>query len=86
MVLARSPPPWPSSRHHRRDWLGAPYSARARELLDHWETAREKFVKVFPLEYKRALGELNAARVAAEASGKAKAATKPARAAVAAAK
>ena len=67
---------------HNR-WTG---SKRARELLDHWETAREKFVKVFPLEYKRALGELNAARVAAEASGKAKAATKPARAAVAAAK
>jgi glutamate synthase (NADPH/NADH) large chain/glutamate synthase (ferredoxin) len=67
---------------HNR-WTG---SKRARELLDHWETAREKFVKVFPLEYKRALGELHAARVAAEVAGKAKAAAKPARAAVAAAK
>lgn len=33
-------------------WTG---SKRARELLDHWEIARSKFVKVFPLEYQRAL-------------------------------
>jgi glutamate synthase domain-containing protein 3 len=39
--------------HHR--WTG---SKRARDLLDHWETARAKFVKVFPNEYKRALGEM----------------------------
>ena len=45
--------------HHR--WTG---SKRARELLDNWEAARVKFVKVFPNEYKRALGELNAAKVA----------------------
>jgi len=45
--------------HHR--WTG---SKRARDLLDHWETARAKFVKVFPNEYKRALGELNAAKIA----------------------
>ena len=38
-------------------WTG---SQRARELLDHWATARTKFVKVFPNEYKRALGEINA--------------------------
>jgi glutamate synthase (NADPH/NADH) large chain/glutamate synthase (ferredoxin) len=38
-------------------WTG---SQRARSLLDQWETARLKFVKVFPNEYKRALGEINA--------------------------
>ena len=41
--------------HHR--WTG---SKRARALLDNWTEAREKFVKVFPNEYKRALGEINA--------------------------
>ena len=45
--------------HHR--WTG---SKRARDLLDNWSTARTKFVKVFPNEYKRALGELNAAKAA----------------------
>ncbi len=44
--------------HHR--WTG---SKRARELLDHWSEARAKFVKVFPNEYKRALGEINARKV-----------------------
>ncbi len=38
-------------------WTG---SRRARELLDHWAESRAKFVKVFPNEYKRALGEINA--------------------------
>jgi len=47
--------------HHR--WTG---SKRARELLDHWAEARAKFVKVFPNEYKRALGEINARKAAAE--------------------
>ena len=42
-------------------------SQRARQLLDDWNSSRGKFVKVFPLEYKRALGEL-----AAKAGGKAK--------------
>ncbi|MBS0308576.1 MAG: glutamate synthase subunit alpha [Proteobacteria bacterium] len=37
-------------------------STRARNLLDDWATARTKFVKVFPTEYKRALGELHAAK------------------------
>ena len=46
--------------HHR--WTG---SKRARELLDHWTEARGKFVKVFPNEYKRALGEINAKKLAA---------------------
>ncbi|MDQ9171011.1 glutamate synthase-related protein [Oxalobacteraceae bacterium R-40] len=35
-------------------------STRARMLLDDWTTSRSKFVKVFPTEYKRALGELAA--------------------------
>jgi glutamate synthase domain-containing protein 2/glutamate synthase domain-containing protein 3 len=39
-------------------------SRRARELLDDWSASRAKFVKVFPHEYKRALGELHAAKVA----------------------
>jgi glutamate synthase (NADPH/NADH) large chain len=39
---------------HNR-WTG---SRRSRELLDHWATARQKFIKVFPNEYKRALAEM----------------------------
>ena len=38
--------------HHR--WTG---SLRAREILDAWPEQCGKFVKVFPTEYKRALGE-----------------------------
>jgi glutamate synthase (NADPH/NADH) large chain len=38
-------------------------STRARTLLDEWSTARAKFVKVFPTEYKRALGEMFAAKL-----------------------
>jgi glutamate synthase (NADPH/NADH) large chain/glutamate synthase (ferredoxin) len=45
--------------HHR--WTG---SSRARELLDQWSTARGKFVKVFPNEYRRALGEIYARKAA----------------------
>jgi len=41
--------------HHR--WTG---SKRARELLDAWSESRKRFVKVFPNEYKRALGEMAA--------------------------
>jgi glutamate synthase (NADPH/NADH) large chain/glutamate synthase (ferredoxin) len=41
--------------HHR--WTG---SKRARALLDNWQDARSKFVKVFPNEYKRALGDMAA--------------------------
>ncbi|MEY4643819.1 MAG: hypothetical protein RLZZ596_650 [Pseudomonadota bacterium] len=41
---------------HNR-WTG---SKRARDLLDNWVEARSKFVKVFPNEYKRALGEISA--------------------------
>ncbi len=55
--------------HHR--WTG---SLRARELLDNWEQARMRFVKVLPHEYKRALGEIGARREAAAATAKAAAA------------
>ncbi len=37
-------------------------SEKARAILDNWDAARARFVKVFPNEYKRALGELHAAR------------------------
>ena len=57
--------------HHR--WTG---SLRAREILDHWAEARGKFVKVFPNEYKRALGELHAAKEAGDTIAKAKTADK----------
>ncbi|MGA0609936.1 glutamate synthase-related protein [Caldimonas sp. KR1-144] len=53
--------------HHR--WTG---SLRAREILDHWAQSREKFVKVFPHEYKRALGEINAQKEADATIAKAK--------------
>jgi len=64
---------------HNR-WTG---SRRARELLDNWVTARGKFVKVFPNEYKRALGEMSAKQTAVaattKAQGSAKKATAPAK-------
>jgi glutamate synthase (NADPH/NADH) large chain len=41
-------------------------STRARNLLDAWAIARSKFVKVFPTEYKRALGEMYASKLAKE--------------------
>ena len=39
-------------------------SEQAQRILDDWVTMRAKFVKVFPNEYRRALGELAAARQA----------------------
>jgi len=54
-------------------WTG---SLRARHILDHWAESRAKFVKVFPHEYRRALGELHAAREAGDTIAKAKAADK----------
>ena len=57
---------------HNR-WTG---SKRARELLDTWELSRLKFVKVFPKEYKRALGEIHAQKEAAALTSRAQAATK----------
>ena len=56
-------------------WTG---SRRARELLDNWAASREKFVKVLPTEYKRALGEIHARKQAAAPASKAQAATKKA--------
>ena len=57
---------------HNR-WTG---SKRARELLDNWDTSRLKFVKVFPLEYKRALGEIHARKEAQALTSRAQGGTK----------
>ncbi|MEY8876095.1 MAG: glutamate synthase-related protein [Leptothrix sp. (in: b-proteobacteria)] len=57
--------------HHR--WTG---SLRARDILDNWSEARAKFVKVFPHEYKRALGEMGATQQADATIAKAKGADK----------
>jgi glutamate synthase (NADPH/NADH) large chain/glutamate synthase (ferredoxin) len=57
---------------HNR-WTG---SKRARELLDTWEVARQKFVKVFPNEYKRALSEIHARKEALALTIRAQVATK----------
>jgi glutamate synthase (NADPH/NADH) large chain len=57
---------------HNR-WTG---SKRARELLDNWDASRAKFVKVFPNEYKRALGEIHARKSAATPVSSAQVATK----------
>ena len=40
-------------------------SLRAKSLLEDWDGARRQFVKVFPSEYRRALGEMHAARLLA---------------------
>jgi glutamate synthase (NADPH/NADH) large chain len=53
--------------HHK--WTG---SLRAREILDHWADSRARFVKVFPNEYKRALGEIHAKSEAGATIAKAK--------------
>ena len=37
-------------------------SRRAREILEKWAAYRPRFVKIFPREYRRALGELAAAQ------------------------
>ncbi|MBL0422320.1 glutamate synthase subunit alpha [Ramlibacter sp. AW1] len=50
--------------HHR--WTG---SKRARDLLDQWEESRQKFVKVFPNEYKRALVEMHEREVNEASTG-----------------
>ena len=34
-------------------------SARAREILEHWDAALPFFVKVFPMEYRRVLGKMS---------------------------
>ena len=43
-------------------------SARARELLDDGDNAMANFVKVMPMDYRRALIDLRAERQAAEAA------------------
>ena len=55
-------------QHH--SWTG---SLRAREILDNWASARSRFVKVFPLEYQRALSELAASQAKDDTIAKAKA-------------
>jgi glutamate synthase domain-containing protein 3 len=55
--------------HHK--WTG---SLRARHILDHWNESRARFVKVFPNEYRRALGELHANRQAGATIAKARSA------------
>jgi glutamate synthase (NADPH/NADH) large chain/glutamate synthase (ferredoxin) len=57
---------------HNR-WTG---SKRARELLDNWPQALARFVKVFPNEYKRALGEIHARKTAAQVTTKAQGSAK----------
>ncbi|MEZ5653411.1 MAG: glutamate synthase-related protein [Burkholderiaceae bacterium] len=41
-------------------------SKRARALLENWDRSRQSFVKVFPNEYRRALGELHARKQLAQ--------------------
>jgi glutamate synthase domain-containing protein 2/glutamate synthase domain-containing protein 1/glutamate synthase domain-containing protein 3 len=57
--------------HHR--WTG---SLRAREILDNWTAGMQKFVKVFPHEYRRALTEMGAKQEATATIAKVKSATK----------
>jgi glutamate synthase domain-containing protein 3 len=45
-------------------------STRALAMLDNWDATRAKFVRVFPNEYKRALGELFARRSVKPASSR----------------
>ena len=40
-------------------------SARARSLLDNWDESLKHFVKVMPIDYRRALLDLKAERQAA---------------------
>ena len=38
-------------------------STRAREILDNWQSYRTKFAKVMPVEYRRALREMEQRRM-----------------------
>jgi glutamate synthase domain-containing protein 3 len=49
-------------------------STLALAMLDDWEAARAKFVKVLPHEYRRALGEMHAKREQRPAAAKQRAA------------
>ncbi|MGB5439139.1 MAG: hypothetical protein WBN90_05745, partial [Gammaproteobacteria bacterium] len=45
-------------------------SARGRSILDHWTAMLPKFIKVMPVDYRRALQDMQAAQtVAAQAKG-----------------
>ncbi len=43
-------------------------SARAREILDNWNSYLPKFVKVMPVDYRRALLEMQKAKKAQQAA------------------
>ncbi|HEY8596003.1 MAG TPA: glutamate synthase-related protein, partial [Devosiaceae bacterium] len=43
-------------------------STRAKEILENWEAYRPKFVKIMPVEYRRALREMETRRGSAETS------------------
>ena len=43
-------------------------STLALAIVDDWEAARRKFIKVFPAEYKRALTEMHEAKAAGRAA------------------
>ena len=45
----------------------APHRELLDQILDKWSSFRTRFVKVFPKEYRRALGELAAAQKEAAA-------------------
>ena len=50
----------PDAAHHQpRTYTG---SARAKQILDDWATYRTKFVKVMPVEYRKALQEMDRLR------------------------
>ena len=51
-------------RHLIANHLKYTGSTRAREILDDWENSKTKFVKVMPVDYRRALNELAAASAA----------------------
>jgi glutamate synthase (ferredoxin) len=48
--------------------VGCTDSSVAQDLLDHWETAVDRFVKVMPVDYKRVLSQQRAKAEAAAAS------------------
>jgi glutamate synthase (NADPH/NADH) large chain len=53
-------------RHFVERHLELTGSRRARALLDDWNQAVDRFVKIVPTDYRRALAEVEAAAVAAE--------------------
>ncbi|MDB5671586.1 MAG: gltB, partial [Alphaproteobacteria bacterium] len=53
-------------RHLIERHLAFTGSRRAREILDNWADSVGRFVKVMPVDYRRALTEIEAAAVAAE--------------------